>query len=577
MKKIIFFILMILTLTHLSWVDADESPVTTEDFLERIEAGHLTPADYTLYLDSLDNPDADSLNHFLKAYLYLENFQTKEAYDHFNRAYALLQESPQPILEVETLYYLAEIEVFSFNISKAIDHGLRLRQVAMAIDNPARIIDANFILAKGFRYYYDENEANKFLEEALTLAEATGDAYAKSIYYAEKGDAAIHIDGQASTAMAFYKQSLDHAPETVYDKFNRSPLQLPQRLMLYLQLYYYPETDILQALEAYIESLDPRDLYGHYDAYSLLGDYYSIYDYEKSLELYQMALAAYEAIDFIPNSRLTSYKLNIAIAAAHYGREDFQAAADTYYALLNEKGNYKSDSDLTSTLSSLENFKYDTLQSQVELFKDLNRANKERVALSNKLMVFYIVFIGILLLAIGIIVNENRKKTHVQKRLYTASVTDQLTNVYNRGKIIDIIESNLHPTNAVAILDVDDFKSINDTYGHLVGDDVLITITQLIEQSIRGSDQVGRYGGEEFLIYFDNVPVHELKEIGERIRLNIDQHPWSHPGLKTSVSIGISLCYSTVLDEVLETVDQLLYEAKRSGKNKVIYKDAPLS
>jgi len=69
----------------------------------------------------------------------------------------------------------------------------------------------------------------------------------------------------------------------------------------------------------------------------------------------------------------------------------------------------------------------------------------------------------------------------------------------------------------------------------------------------------------------------ELHEIGERIRKNIQNYPWDYEGLKTSASIGISTCYSNDLDDVLETVDQLLYEAKRTGKNKVLYKEATLN
>jgi diguanylate cyclase (GGDEF)-like protein len=123
------------------------------------------------------------------------------------------------------------------------------------------------------------------------------------------------------------------------------------------------------------------------------------------------------------------------------------------------------------------------------------------------------------------------------------------------------------------MIDLDHFKSVNDTFGHLTGDAVLKECGRRINQAVRKYDLVGRYGGEEFLAVLSNCTVEDLEKIGERARHAISEKPISTGTAEVSltVSIGGVTALSGPSDlELLSAADAALYEAKRSGRNRVV-------
>ncbi|KAA0258909.1 diguanylate cyclase [Deferribacter autotrophicus] len=170
---------------------------------------------------------------------------------------------------------------------------------------------------------------------------------------------------------------------------------------------------------------------------------------------------------------------------------------------------------------------------------------------------------------------ENKLKEAYEK-LYNETIHDFLTGILNRRSIINEL-NNLYRQPEVEIgliiIDIDNFKKINDTYGHLVGDEVLKDISRIISQTLRKTDFVGRYGGEEFLVILPYLNINESYKIAERIRKNIENNSF-HIGnleLKITVSLGVSSVkkYEN-LNDALEAADKALYNAKKSGKNKTI-------
>lgn len=130
---------------------------------------------------------------------------------------------------------------------------------------------------------------------------------------------------------------------------------------------------------------------------------------------------------------------------------------------------------------------------------------------------------------------------------------------------------------ALAMFDLDEFKSINDTYGHPAGDAVLVGLAQLISRTVRVSDVACRYGGEEFAIIFPDTTPAEAHAICERLRRACEQIVWpKHPGRPVTLSIGIA---GTQLPAGLhkqiwiETADRNLYTAKREGRNRIVLTD----
>lgn len=167
------------------------------------------------------------------------------------------------------------------------------------------------------------------------------------------------------------------------------------------------------------------------------------------------------------------------------------------------------------------------------------------------------------------------------ERLERLAITDGLTGLYNHRHFRDHLQKEFDRASryklplACMIFDVDDFKSLNDTYGHLAGDRVLKEIAERAQRSVRKSDLLARYGGEEFVIIMAQTGCGGAEVEGERIRSVIADAPFSDVSTERSVTIsgGISvLDHETMLnpEDLLRAADQALYEAKRGGKNKVV-------
>lgn len=180
------------------------------------------------------------------------------------------------------------------------------------------------------------------------------------------------------------------------------------------------------------------------------------------------------------------------------------------------------------------------------------------------------------------------------ERLKKLVYEDELTKILNRRgffklaeplfKEIKFIKSNpnrrknLKITNlSVLLLDIDNFKKINDTYGHLVGDKALVTVASLIKERLRDIDLIGRYGGEEIVIFLLGANKNSAYNVAEEIREKIFSTPIkvkSNKKINISVSIGVAeLTKEKKLEELIKKADQAMYRAKKSGKNKTVIAD----
>ena len=164
---------------------------------------------------------------------------------------------------------------------------------------------------------------------------------------------------------------------------------------------------------------------------------------------------------------------------------------------------------------------------------------------------------------------EHQLKT--EKKAYI----DGLTNVYNRNKFDEIFKSELKYSQryktplSVAILDIDKFKNFNDDYGHLIGDEVLITMAQTVNSSVRETDTFARWGGEEFVILFKNTNATTAKAISEKIRKKIQENKHPIAG-KITASFGITEYKSEdTAQSIFKRCDKALYLAKEKGRNIV--------
>lgn len=160
------------------------------------------------------------------------------------------------------------------------------------------------------------------------------------------------------------------------------------------------------------------------------------------------------------------------------------------------------------------------------------------------------------------------------------SVTDQLTGIYNRRKFLETLSHEIERTKryhtpfTIIMFDIDHFKSVNDTYGHDIGDLVLRELSHLIGDSLREVDVFARWGGEEFIAILPNTFVDDGYAVAERLRSNVEIFDFS-PVPKVTCSFGVISCEDASQcdnDILLKTVDEALYEAKENGRNRVIKK-----
>jgi diguanylate cyclase (GGDEF)-like protein len=188
-------------------------------------------------------------------------------------------------------------------------------------------------------------------------------------------------------------------------------------------------------------------------------------------------------------------------------------------------------------------------------------------------------FVGITVeLVIGNVIKkivEISRQKHIET-LETHAHTDSLTGLYNRHyaeKYFALLsETANRENNVVAMLDIDDFKQINDSYGHEAGDKVLIELAALMLSEFRKSDTVIRWGGEEFLIILNRVDTVQAKAILDKLRLKIGAHIVDSGGLnlRVQVTIGLAPLDTDHIKESIIRCDENLYRGKRSGKNQVV-------
>jgi diguanylate cyclase (GGDEF)-like protein len=171
----------------------------------------------------------------------------------------------------------------------------------------------------------------------------------------------------------------------------------------------------------------------------------------------------------------------------------------------------------------------------------------------------------------------------IHDRLEQLSILDPLTKTFNRRFGMERLKEEFSRsvrTNTpvgVMMLDLDHFKNVNDTYGHIVGDKVLINFASLVQKFIRKEDTLVRYGGEEFLIILPGADFSAIKVVGEKVRRVIEESSVKHgeQEVKVTVSIGGSSSPETEcesFEQLVNNADDNLYEAKDTGRNKVVSK-----
>jgi diguanylate cyclase (GGDEF)-like protein len=171
------------------------------------------------------------------------------------------------------------------------------------------------------------------------------------------------------------------------------------------------------------------------------------------------------------------------------------------------------------------------------------------------------------------------ERTRMMEKLQKLAITDGLTKLYNSRSFYTQLELEVdrfnrykHPL-ALLLLDIDNFKEYNDSYGHLEGDKVLVRFSQIIKTCLRANDSAYRYGGEEFTVILPETTGDEAKTVAQRIRASLEAEKYKPvPGkvARITISIGVTQCYpKEELSTFIRRADKAMYLSKENGRNRV--------
>jgi diguanylate cyclase (GGDEF)-like protein len=168
----------------------------------------------------------------------------------------------------------------------------------------------------------------------------------------------------------------------------------------------------------------------------------------------------------------------------------------------------------------------------------------------------------------------------IRQQLEYASTTDQLTGLYNRRLFIHLAEIELSTIQrrssylSLILLDVDNFKKINDQYGHKCGDEALTHVADILRQTVRPNDILSRWGGEEFIVLLPNTDIESAALVAERLRLGIATQTFECEGKNYNLTVTLGLTANNdrgeTLDDLIEQADHALYLGKAYGKNQYV-------
>ncbi len=170
-------------------------------------------------------------------------------------------------------------------------------------------------------------------------------------------------------------------------------------------------------------------------------------------------------------------------------------------------------------------------------------------------------------------------ETQFHEAMYSLMTRDGLTGVLNKRSFTEIFDreferaSRIQSSLSVILFDIDHFKGVNDTYGHLAGDEVLQAIAERISSTLIEQDALARYGGEEFAILLPDRDLTEAIDIAERCRIAVAERPFSTTAGDLRITISVGVANSTELESpekrLMQVTDERLYKAKNGGRNQV--------
>ncbi|MDR2611970.1 MAG: GGDEF domain-containing protein [Deltaproteobacteria bacterium] len=175
---------------------------------------------------------------------------------------------------------------------------------------------------------------------------------------------------------------------------------------------------------------------------------------------------------------------------------------------------------------------------------------------------------------------ERRKISSALNTFKKKALFDAMTKLYNKGSFMDILREQVDkfrtytPSMALFIIDVDHFKKVNDTLGHLAGDSILIQVADLLKGSLRKSDFPARYGGDEFAVVAPDTNTEQSQKLAEKLRKRVLAHDFNTGDIPVTISVGCTIHRpGETVENFIRRADLALYDAKQMGRNRCCFRD----
>lgn len=269
------------------------------------------------------------------------------------------------------------------------------------------------------------------------------------------------------------------------------------------------------------------------------------------------------------NESLTQFYLNFSNNIKHAGRA-FEEQEQCVKNIQRQSSRLKKEAENASDVESLRNNIFAYVESVEQLIKGKEEEKEHKVRLQLQNMAREIKELQ----------NETQNYQNTLKQQNKQLHIDFLTKIPNRAAWSERLQIEFtryqryqHPLN-LAVIDIDKFKKINDTFGHLAGDKVLNVIAQTLQKSLRNADFIARYGGEEFAVLLPDITVPQMQLVLQKLCNVIKAIPFKFKKENISISISIGCCNfgkEDDIDSAFERADKALYHAKNNGRGHVVY------
>ncbi len=447
---------------------------------------------------------------------------------------------------------LASVYIMDNNYSKAVDLTVKSIKLAEKLGNnyeKARLdVDLASILLKVGSY----ETAEKLIKDSFKIDIDEGEKNGMVRLYALINLSEIYIEvGEYDKAIEISSRVKDYKKFVNTDDYNDFEI-----MASIMQANAYVGKNNVQKAKTFLERADyliKSDRTVHIldkDMYY----YMAVGNLEYKSENYNSAIDNYKkSLEISTKRKLTQEKIkNLNKILNIYEKQGNVESLNEYQKMLINE--YKENKSIRDSETSF--YIIDKVSNESELFEKTKKEIKY----------YKILFTVILIAILGSTFLYNRLKYFKAQNLH-----DGLTNVYNR-KSFDIMYEKYREKDdnfALVMIDIDNFKLINDNYGHKFGDVVIKGITNTICVMLEQDDKVFRYGGEEFSVLIRNKSGEEVADIIDNIRVAIENKKWNED---VTVTISAGVAHISDSKNVLEEADKNLYKAKQLGRNKVVYK-----